>query len=370
MPAASRRDWVEEWHARQQLARPESAIDPEPSLTIDHADTLSEDLTYSHTADPDGDQPQLAEQDTTQNAHFSAMRLRRIGLYSGTAVLVAVSLFLVLHLGKRPLGTSSSEDSEQSQPALIGDTAPGADLNDRTAATQPVTPIATRTTASEIQAIPSLPPAEPNVHTSEATIAEAAPASKPAEVPPIIDQHAPTNTAADLASSEPKPTSTSVTEPSQPPNGAPSIVVDTQAQTSAESNQVSAPMQSSSQGVPTITAPNETLPEAATVTKVLPPALKGNRTTTIATQALVERGDMLFGTGDIVSARLYYERAVDAGSAEAALRLGETFDPSFLARARLNGMRGDPAVAVKWYKRARELGSMEADILVMSIETK
>jgi TPR repeat protein len=82
------------------------------------------------------------------------------------------------------------------------------------------------------------------------------------------------------------------------------------------------------------------------------------------------RGDALLGTGDIASARLFYERAADGGNAEAAIRLGETFDPSFLARARLNGVRGDLAVALKWYKRARELGANEADILVMSIQGK
>jgi TPR repeat protein len=88
------------------------------------------------------------------------------------------------------------------------------------------------------------------------------------------------------------------------------------------------------------------------------------------TAALVSRGDTLFGLRDIVSARLFYERAANAGNGQAAIRLGETFDPSFLARAGLNGVRGDPAVAVLWYQRARELGSREADILLTHIEGK
>ena len=91
---------------------------------------------------------------------------------------------------------------------------------------------------------------------------------------------------------------------------------------------------------------------------------------TIDTTALLTRGDALLGIGDIASARLFYERAADAGNAQAAIRLGGTFDPSFLAQARLNGVRGDPAVALKWYKRARDLGASEADILVLSIERK
>ena len=42
---------------------------------------------------------------------------------------------------------------------------------------------------------------------------------------------------------------------------------------------------------------------------------------------LLARGDWLFATGDVASARLLYERAADAGEARAAVRLGETFDP-------------------------------------------
>ena len=106
-----------------------------------------------------------------------------------------------------------------------------------------------------------------------------------------------------------------------------------------------------------------TEPRVPTVdTAPLPPAVDA--------AALVERGDALLGIGDVVSARLFYERAVEAGDAHAAIRLGETFDPAFLAHARSNGVRGDPAVALKWYKRARDLGASEADILVMSIEQK
>ncbi|TMJ86764.1 MAG: sel1 repeat family protein [Alphaproteobacteria bacterium] len=80
--------------------------------------------------------------------------------------------------------------------------------------------------------------------------------------------------------------------------------------------------------------------------------------------ALISRGDSLLGTGDFVSARLFYERAANAGSGEAALRLGETYDPQFLAQAHLRGARGNIATAVFWYKRARDLGTREAEILL------
>ena len=86
--------------------------------------------------------------------------------------------------------------------------------------------------------------------------------------------------------------------------------------------------------------------------------------------ALLARGDVLFSRGDLVAARLFYERAADAGEGQAALRLGETFDPTFLDRARLRGARGDLSTALVWYRRARDLGVAEAEILLKSLETK
>ena len=89
--------------------------------------------------------------------------------------------------------------------------------------------------------------------------------------------------------------------------------------------------------------------------------------TTVETAALLSRGDALFERGDIASARLFYEHAANAGDAQAAIRLGETFDPAFLSRAQVKGVRGEPAVALKWYKRAQELGASDAEILVRSV---
>jgi len=116
-------------------------------------------------------------------------------------------------------------------------------------------------------------------------------------------------------------------------------------------------------------APVPGLGSAAATNDKNKPTLDGPGSRTDAT-ALLSRGDAVFGTGDIASARLFYERAADAGNAQAAIRLGETFDPAFLARAQMKGVRGDPAVALRWYKRARELGASEADVLVMSLDRK
>ena len=85
---------------------------------------------------------------------------------------------------------------------------------------------------------------------------------------------------------------------------------------------------------------------------------------------LLARGDTLLSIGDVASARLFYERAADAGGGVAAIRLGETFDPLFLDRVHLSGVRGDPGAASFWYHRARDLGATDAQVLLKALEAK
>lgn len=85
---------------------------------------------------------------------------------------------------------------------------------------------------------------------------------------------------------------------------------------------------------------------------------------------LVARGDVFLRAGDITSARLFYERAADDGDEQAALRMGATFDPTFLASAGLRNLHGDPAKARLWYHRALGLGASEAQPHPNSLETK
>ena len=75
---------------------------------------------------------------------------------------------------------------------------------------------------------------------------------------------------------------------------------------------------------------------------------------------LLEHGDSLLRTGDVVSARLFYERAAAAGDGRAALRAGATFDPVFLRLAGLGNVQADPAEARSWYRRAVDLGVADA----------
>jgi len=85
---------------------------------------------------------------------------------------------------------------------------------------------------------------------------------------------------------------------------------------------------------------------------------------------LLARGDWWFATGDVASARLFYERAAGVGEARAAVKLGETFDPAFLGRLNLRGVRADPGMALFWYRRARDLGASDAASRLIGLEAK
>ena len=85
---------------------------------------------------------------------------------------------------------------------------------------------------------------------------------------------------------------------------------------------------------------------------------------------LLARGDSFVLIGDVPSARVFYERAANAGDGQAALRLGATFDPAYLGRATLGGVVSDNAQARLWYQRARALGEAEAERQLKRFETK
>jgi hypothetical protein len=75
---------------------------------------------------------------------------------------------------------------------------------------------------------------------------------------------------------------------------------------------------------------------------------------------LLTRGDTFLHAGDLTSARLFYERAADAGDPEAAMRMGASFDPAFLDRVGLQ-VRGDAAKALSWYRHALDLAASKTD---------
>ena len=85
---------------------------------------------------------------------------------------------------------------------------------------------------------------------------------------------------------------------------------------------------------------------------------------------LTQRGDAALAVGDIIAARLLYERAAGMGSATAATAAGKTYDLDFLLRADTHGIRPDSAAAATWYRKAVALGDSSARTLLARLEAQ
>jgi TPR repeat protein len=75
--------------------------------------------------------------------------------------------------------------------------------------------------------------------------------------------------------------------------------------------------------------------------------------------ALLARGDAMLELGDVVAARLFYQRAASLGSARGATALGKTYDPVFLAAVQATGITADRKLAAGWYRKGAALGDAE-----------
>ena len=75
---------------------------------------------------------------------------------------------------------------------------------------------------------------------------------------------------------------------------------------------------------------------------------------------LFKRGADFLKDGNVAAARLMLRSVADAGSAQAALLLGATYDPIILANLGVRGLEPDRVAAIAWYRRAQEYAASEA----------
>ena len=75
---------------------------------------------------------------------------------------------------------------------------------------------------------------------------------------------------------------------------------------------------------------------------------------------LTKQGQQLAATGDLVTARILFQRAAEVGDATAAMALGATYDPNVLAKLGVARMAADVEKARSWYRKAESQGSAEA----------
>ena len=113
-------------------------------------------------------------------------------------------------------------------------------------------------------------------------------------------------------------------------------------------------------------APQLTTALPSTDAAVAPPVSLSLASDEIA--MLLKRGKDAFSTGDLAAARLLLRRAAEAGSAEAALALGATFDPLVIRRLGAIGAAPDAAQARQWYQKAVALGSTTASQPLAQLE--
>jgi hypothetical protein len=80
-------------------------------------------------------------------------------------------------------------------------------------------------------------------------------------------------------------------------------------------------------------------------------------------ERLILQGDRHLEQGNIGAARLFYQRAAEAGLPAGAIKMAATYDPTELERlnVRVQGVAADRAEARKWYERARTLGASDAE---------
>lgn len=124
------------------------------------------------------------------------------------------------------------------------------------------------------------------------------------------------------------------------------------------------------QSEPSTTAPQGSEPPPAPVAVAVlapaAPAIKSRPETAIRAlddgeiALLVQRAQQFIATGDLVTARILFQRAAQAGDAAAAVALGATYDPVVLARLGVVGISPDVEKARSWYRTAESLGSSEA----------
>ena len=75
---------------------------------------------------------------------------------------------------------------------------------------------------------------------------------------------------------------------------------------------------------------------------------------------LTKQGEQFAAAGDLVTARILFQRAAEAGDATAAMALGATYDFNVLAKLGVVGMVADVEKARSWYRKAESFGSPEA----------
>jgi hypothetical protein len=159
------------------------------------------------------------------------------------------------------------------------------------------------------------------------------------------------------------PPSWSMGQQAPPPTMAQDDNHSTSAQTS-QSIETSQPARSLAGETSAIVQPDQPgaqIPPASKATRVLDPE---------EITLLMKQGELFIAAGDVVTARIVFQRAAEAGDADAALALGATYDPIVLAYLGVAGLGANVEKARIWYQNAESLGSTEATRRLAILENR
>ena len=311
-----------------------------------------------------------------------ALPIVRVGLAAGAIVAAASIGVLLMHPAAQQTvlgGPLASEAAVSAGAEALSSTAAAARISATVEAALPA-PALPAASAEPVPAAVPVPgasaepaPAALSALAPTAASAEPVPAALPAPAPAsaepapaALPAPAPTARSAEpVRAALPVPVPTAGSAEPVPA----AVLVPALAAASAEPVLAAVPAEPVPAAVPARASPTQDAPPAVAVPASKAP-LGRPRLATAEIAALRARGDSLLGVGDITSARLFYERASDAGDGRAALRLGATYDPGFLDRVHLPHQHGDVAQALSWYRRARDLGETEAERWIQGLETK
>jgi hypothetical protein len=159
-------------------------------------------------------------------------------------------------------------------------------------------------------------------------------------------------------SSEPAPGPETASDPIVPPSWStgqkapsPTMAQGDNRATSAQGETSTAARSSESEAVMQPGEPGAQVPPASKATRVLDPE---------EIKLLIKQAEQFMASGDVVTARIAFQRAAEAGDADAALALGATYDPIVLASLGVAGLGANVEKARMWYQKAESLGSTEA----------
>ena len=110
--------------------------------------------------------------------------------------------------------------------------------------------------------------------------------------------------------------------------------------------------------------PAQTAPAQAAPPSVAKPAIVLDQN---EIDTLIRRGKNLLNDGDFAAARVLFERTAKAGSADAALALGSTYDPNVIKRLGAIMVNPDVEKARQWYHLAADRGSAATSLRLANL---